>query len=115
VAERLSACIREQDVLSRVGGDEFVVLMPGVFDRTDADAMSARLREAVDAPFLVSGAEITISASVGVHLALSTSDPDQALRAADHAMYAMKHAGGGRVSRPPSTVPVHPGRHRSEV
>jgi diguanylate cyclase (GGDEF)-like protein/PAS domain S-box-containing protein len=115
VAERLSACVREQDVLSRVGGDEFVVLMPGVLDQTDADAMSARVRQAVDAPFLVAGIEITISASVGVHMAASTSDPDQALRAADHAMYAMKHAGGGRMARPPVTTSAHPGRHRSEA
>lgn len=115
VAERLSTCIRGQDVLSRVGGDEFVVLMPGVLDQADAEAMSARLRQAVDAPFLVAGTEITISASVGVHLAPSTSDPDQALRAADHAMYAMKHAGGGRIDRPPVSASAHPGRHRSEA
>jgi len=115
VAERLRACVRGQDVLSRVGGDEFVVLMPGVYDQADADAMSTRVREAVDAPFLVAGTEITISASVGVHLAASTSDPDQALRAADHAMYAMKHAGGGRMSRPPVTAWAHLGRHRSEA
>ena len=93
VATRLSGCVREGDVLSRVGGDEFVMLMPGVRDTTDAEAMSERVCRAVEMPFLVGDNEITIGASVGVHLAPSASDPDQALRSADHAMYAVKHAG----------------------
>jgi diguanylate cyclase (GGDEF)-like protein/PAS domain S-box-containing protein len=117
VASRLSACVREEDVLSRVGGDEFVVLMPGVMTPTDAEAMSARVREAVERPFLIAGHEVTIGASVGVHLADTTDDPDQALRAADHAMYAVKRAGGGR-RRPASsahTVIRRAGRHRAEA
>ena len=119
VADRLSRCVREGDVLSRVGGDEFVVLMPGVLDPADAEAMSRRVREAVEAPFTVGGREITIGASVGVHLAPSASDPDQALRSADHAMYVVKHAGGGRRGRRPATAP-HPrepraGRHRADA
>jgi diguanylate cyclase (GGDEF)-like protein len=112
VAERLGACVREQDVLARVGGDEFVMLMPGVIDPADAEAMSARFRAAVDAPFLVGGVEVQIGASVGVHLATPTDDPDQALRAADHAMYTVKRAGGSR--RAVRTDDRRDGRHRRE-
>ena len=113
VAERLGGCVRDGDVLSRVGGDEFVVLMPGVRDRADADAMSARVRAAIEAPFTVLGHPLAIGASVGVHLAPPAGDPDQALRAADHAMYQVKRAGGGRRGR---TAPEQrAGRHRADA
>ncbi|GIE93338.1 sensor domain-containing diguanylate cyclase [Paractinoplanes rishiriensis] len=113
VAARLSACIRENDVLSRVGGDEFVILMPGVLDESDAEAMHDRLQEAVEAPFLIDGHEVVIGASVGVHVAPSACDPDEALRAADHAMYTIKKSGGGRAQHEP-TFAGWVGRHRSE-
>jgi diguanylate cyclase (GGDEF)-like protein/PAS domain S-box-containing protein len=113
VAERLSACVRDNDVLARVGGDEFVMLMPGVINPADAEAMSARFRTAVNTPFVVGGIEVEIGASVGVHLATSTDDPDQALRAADHAMYTVKRAGGSR--RAVRTHDRRDGRHRREA
>ncbi|HWS35119.1 MAG TPA: sensor domain-containing diguanylate cyclase [Actinoplanes sp.] len=93
VSDRLSACIRAEDVLSRVGGDEFVILMPGVFGPEAAAAMRERIRYVLDLPFRVGDHEITIGASVGVHLAPAATDPDEALRSADHAMYEIKHAG----------------------
>jgi diguanylate cyclase (GGDEF)-like protein/PAS domain S-box-containing protein len=111
VAARLSACVREQDVLSRVGGDEFVVLMPGVMDAADTDATSARIRAAIEAPFVIDGAEVRIGASVGVHHAPTDSEPDEALRAADHAMYTIKKS---RTGMPAAAVTGAGGRHRAE-
>jgi diguanylate cyclase (GGDEF)-like protein/PAS domain S-box-containing protein len=108
VAARLGACVREQDVLARVGGDEFVVLMPGVVAAADAESMRSRVRDVLGAPFTVCGREVRIGASVGVHLAPSASDPDQALRAADHAMYEVKRAGVERRTG------ERRGRHRAE-
>ncbi|MFI1992314.1 diguanylate cyclase domain-containing protein [Actinoplanes sp. NPDC020271] len=110
VAERLSGCIRAGDVLSRVGGDEFVVLMPGVLGPADVQAMANRVRMVVEMPFRIAGRHITIGASVGVHLAGPAEDPDSALRAADHAMYEIKRAGGGRGR---SRVTDRIGRHRA--
>ncbi|MBG0560080.1 diguanylate cyclase domain-containing protein [Actinoplanes aureus] len=111
VADRLSACIRSGDVLSRVGGDEFVLLMPGVTG-DDAESMSGRLRYVLELPFRIAGQEIRIGASIGVHVAPVAEDPDTALRAADHAMYTIKHAGGGRGSRDEASWV---GRHRAEA
>ncbi|GIM94188.1 diguanylate cyclase domain-containing protein [Paractinoplanes toevensis] len=113
VAVRLSDCVRADDVLSRVGGDEFVVLMPGVLDPGAVEATSARIRHAVEAPFLIDGNEVRIGASVGLHLAPLSCDPDEALRAADHAMYMIKKAGGSRAQRH-AMAAVGSGRHRAE-
>ncbi|WP_067504158.1 sensor domain-containing diguanylate cyclase [Actinoplanes sp. TFC3] len=109
VAARLSSCVREQDVLARVGGDEFVVLMPGIVAPDDAESMSGRVRHALSRPFPVLGHEVTIGASVGIHLAAPADDPDAALRAADHAMYAVKRRGGEKRH----LEPVRTGRHRA--
>ncbi|SDT78267.1 sensor domain-containing diguanylate cyclase [Actinoplanes derwentensis] len=104
VSDRLSACVRAEDVLSRVGGDEFVILMPGVFGPEAGVAMRERIRYILDLPFRIGDHEITIGASVGVHLAPASTDPDEALRFADHAMYEIKHAG---------RMPERIGRHRT--
>jgi diguanylate cyclase (GGDEF)-like protein/PAS domain S-box-containing protein len=108
VADRLSACVRAEDVLSRVGGDEFVILMPGVVAPDDAISMAGRVRYVLELPFRIDGHEIGIGASVGVHLAPAATDPDEALRAADHAMYEIKHS-----TRIPEGVTVRVGRHRA--
>jgi diguanylate cyclase (GGDEF)-like protein/PAS domain S-box-containing protein len=111
VSDRLTACVRETDVLSRVGGDEFVILMPGVLSEKDATTMSGRIRYVLELPFRIGGQEILIGASIGVHLAPAAENPDAALRAADHAMYAIKHAGGSRRSGANGGGRV--GRHRA--
>ncbi|GAA4591199.1 diguanylate cyclase (GGDEF)-like protein/PAS domain S-box-containing protein [Actinoplanes octamycinicus] len=110
VAERLSGCIRAGDVLARVGGDEFVVLMPGVLSADDVAATANRVRTVVEMPFRIAGQQICIGASVGVHMAGPAEDPDSALRAADHAMYEIKRSGGSRALR---TVLERIGRHRA--
>jgi GGDEF domain-containing protein len=71
--------------------------------------MMYRVRDALFAPFTVHGRGIRIGASVGVHLAPSESDPDQALRAADQAMYEVKRDGAERRTAERGT-----GRHRAE-
>jgi GGDEF domain-containing protein len=76
-----------------------VLLLPGVTSLRDAEATSVRVREVIGQPFTIGDAEVLIGASVGVHLAAPSDNPEQALRAADHAMYVVKRAGAGRRGR----------------
>ena len=108
-AKRLSDAVREQDVVSRVGGDEFVILMPGVADAASAEAMAHRVRAEADLPFEIGDELVSVGASVGVSLARPDSDPEDALRAADQAMYAVKY--DSRVA----VAPRRTGRHRAEA
>jgi diguanylate cyclase (GGDEF)-like protein/PAS domain S-box-containing protein len=97
VATRLSACVRDEDIVARPGGDEFVV----VSTRTDSDQAVARVAQRlIDAfaePFEVDGRELTCSASVGVAVAETGNETsEELLRDADVAMYRAKEIGGGR-------------------
>jgi diguanylate cyclase (GGDEF)-like protein len=114
VSERLMERLRSQDVLARVGGDEFVVLMPGMVRYFEAQAFADRLRRTIEEPFPIGSDVARISASIGVHLATPADNPDHVLRAADHAMYTIKKAGGGSsASVPQLTASSSAGRHRS--
>jgi diguanylate cyclase (GGDEF)-like protein/PAS domain S-box-containing protein len=101
VSARLSAALRPCDVLARVGGDEFVLLLPGIGATDDTGGLVARLRERIGEPFEIHGHEVRIGASVGMHLAGAGEHPDAVLRTADEAMYAVKHGS------------ERPGRHRA--
>jgi diguanylate cyclase (GGDEF)-like protein len=95
VSHRLSATVRPGDTLCRLGGDEFAVVLERVTQRQAAQA-AARIVEALRAPMTVHGEEVAVRASVGIDLADQATDPDEALKRADLAMYAAKDAGGDR-------------------
>ena len=96
VADRLAQAVRVHDLVSRIGGDEFVVLLPGA-GRTDAVEIANRLLHSVAQPHDLGGiATVVGRASVGIALAPSAGQtPEQLLEAADHALYAAKRAGKG--------------------
>jgi len=111
VGRRLDACLRDADtvsrpqdnsamnnaVLSRMGGDEFTILLEGVTDPSDAMRVASRIRSAVAEPLLVEGREVRTSISVGI--ALSSTAHEQAedvLQEADVAMRRAKALGGSR-------------------
>jgi len=97
VAVRLCACVRDEDIVARPGGDEFVV----VSTRADSDQAIARIAQRlVDAfaePFEVEGRELSCSASIGIAVAAAKDETlEELLRDADAAMYQAKETGGGR-------------------
>jgi diguanylate cyclase (GGDEF)-like protein len=97
VAERLRAALRPGDTLARLSGDEFVILCEDVDGAAHADDIAARVGAELSAPFLLSVAEVTTSASVGI----AFSGPgdqlsEQLLEDADTAMYQAKRKGGAR-------------------
>jgi diguanylate cyclase (GGDEF)-like protein len=91
VAHRLSDRLRAQDTLSRVGGDEFIALIPLVRDRNEAEEIARRLSSCFASPFRVDGLILQESASIGVAIYPDDGeDEDQLKRAADNAMYIQK-------------------------
>jgi diguanylate cyclase (GGDEF)-like protein/PAS domain S-box-containing protein len=88
---RLQEVIRPSDTLARFAGDEFVVVCADIPTRDAATAIATRIKEALKAPFNVAGAELTVTASVGVAIGDADTDADNLLDAADAAMYSSKH------------------------
>jgi len=113
VGERLRGAIRDDQVVARYGGDEFVVVADVPSPRI-ATEMAERIRLRLEQPYGTVPAHIALSASIGVALADGTGaiGTDQLIRLADQAMYAAKDAGGNRVAAaagppgPPSGIPI---------
>jgi diguanylate cyclase (GGDEF)-like protein/PAS domain S-box-containing protein len=96
VARRMSACVRDVDMVSRHGGDEFVILIEAADARGAAAMVAGKLINAISRPYSVWGREVSIGASVGV--AIYPEDgrsADALLEAADHALYGAKREGRG--------------------
>lgn len=91
VAERLSERLRGMDTLARVGGDEFIVLIPVVRNRGEVDEIVERLTRAFDLPFRIDDYNVRGSASIGIALFPEDgASKDELKRVADASMYAHK-------------------------
>lgn len=98
VAERLKKTIRRDDVIARVGGDEFAILLA---DRplSAAEDVAARLIKMISRPFLIDGHQLTIGVSIGLAARLpEEQDPEKVLQRADIALYESKRSGRNRLS-----------------
>ncbi len=94
VAERLRLCTRAENTVARLGGDEFTVVLEQVSGREDAVAVADRIADQFQKPFLLSGQEIFITASVGIATGgPANRQPESLLRDADLAMYRAKARG----------------------
>jgi diguanylate cyclase (GGDEF)-like protein len=93
-AERIVQSVRKSDTVARMGGDEFVVLLPDLIDPRAAENVAAKLVAMLSAPISFGGRELAVSVSVGVCTAAPGElDPDVLLRNADTALYLAKAKG----------------------
>lgn len=98
-AERLGGCVRTSDTTARIGGDEFVALLPDT-DAVGAAVVAGMIVDVLDRPFNLAGQSVAVSCSVGIATAPDEeTDYRSLLRRADAAMYEAKQQGGARFAR----------------
>ena len=109
VAERLRSVLRESDCVGRQGGDEFVLVLPGINTPRKVASIAEKLRRVVSKPMLIAGHSLTVTPSIGVSLfPIDGEDSQTLLRNADAALYAAKAEGRNIVQffRPELTEQV---------
>ena len=99
VARRLQTALRPEDTVARFGGDEFTILCESVGGVLEAVSVADRLQQPLADPIRAGGAELRLSASIGLALAEPGEVPDGArmIEDADAAMYRAKERGGARA------------------
>jgi diguanylate cyclase (GGDEF)-like protein len=96
MAERFRACVRQTDTVARHGGDEFVVLLPGVQGADEVELLCQRLLESAAAPVMLDGHQAHVGLSIGAALAPADgTEPDALMQHADIALYQAKADGRG--------------------
>ena len=94
VAQRLRACVRNSDTVSRQGGDEFVVLLSEIEHAEDAARSAEKMVQALAAPHNVAGKELHITGSIGISIYPDDGqDAETLIKCADTAMYHAKDKG----------------------
>lgn len=99
-AARLVGCVRESrgDLVSRFGGDEFVILLENICSTGEAISIAQRIGKSLSQPFTIGTQEIRTGASIGIALGVGLVDStEEMLRNADTAMYRAKAAGRGQA------------------
>jgi diguanylate cyclase (GGDEF)-like protein len=94
VAARMGAAVSVQDVVARMGGDEFVIVAPLIPDMAAIEALAARLQTAVSGPIVLEDGPVTVTASLGIAVYPRDGlDAKTLLKHADIALYQAKDAG----------------------
>jgi diguanylate cyclase (GGDEF)-like protein/PAS domain S-box-containing protein len=97
VARRLTAAVRREDVVMRMGGDEFAIIEADIPSMEAARGLARKLVHAISRPYLLEGRRVCSSASIGVAIyPMSGDDPELLLKNADRAMYCAKRRGPGQ-------------------
>src|SRR6185503_13723537 len=97
IAQRVKTCMRQGDVLARVGGDEFAVLLDDVSGEDEASSVAVRIQQALAISFNLLGQEVYTTLSIGIALASDNSEQaSDILRDAETAMHTAKARGKAR-------------------
>lgn len=99
LTRRLRSCVREQDTVSRHGGDEFIILLSDITSAADAGMLAEKLLESLIEPYEIMGNTLSISASIGIAVFPDHGDDMESLiKHSDIAMYHAKQQGGNHCS-----------------
>lgn len=133
IAQRLRSCVRPEDMLARLAGDEFTILVEGVHDQERVIAIAKRIGHQFSQPFNLNGVDVCSAASVGIlQVKGEHTEPKEVLRIADLTMYRAKTKGKGEYElfdnatynltessiriedknpQPPTTLTIDPSSH----
>ncbi len=93
-AKRIQSCIREVDTAARIGGDEFIIVAPGIDKPDDVAVLAERLIDDISVDFTFNSATISIGASIGIALfPTDGATSEELIQSADKAMYKVKQKG----------------------
>ncbi len=94
VARRLAGCLRQSDIVARLGGDSFTILMLNPGKVEDSAGLAGKIQTAINQPFLIGEHEVYLTASIGIACyPMDGTDPETILKHADTALQRAKHAG----------------------
>lgn len=107
-ALRMQKCTRESDTISRIGGDEFVIILLDIRDSDECEHIVKKVLKSIEKPYrLKNKKNVTVTASIGITLyPQDGSDPEELLKHADQAMYLSKENGKNRYCFYDKTVEI---------